>query len=305
MDKDPVDLVDIVSSFSIMDRDTRSKRVRGMTLLGIGQFSRVYEAILEDRREGRKKTMTVAWKVIVKSDETGERSYRREVEALVRLNVEKYAWAPRLISYTPEEGHLTMSYIRHPSLAAHLKIVKQLTLPSGWALFCQLFCALDTLHGLGMAHHDIKPGNIIYWPVTGNITLVDFGFAQFISHRDEARFEVCCTPFYAPTEAMNATNVPHILTHADWYGMAMCVYEVTQGGVPVGEKVVFTEQLIQWRNENPEFQLHVKLPNKFGKLLVSMLHNDPLKRPSVEVIRRAIEGKPRTRTKDSKSHESS
>lgn len=47
----------------------------------------------------------------------------------------------------------------------------------------QLLPTLEKIHGKGVAHRDIKPGNIIFNPATWNFTLVDFGLASTMRTR--------------------------------------------------------------------------------------------------------------------------
>lgn len=57
--------------------------------------------------------------------------------------------------------------------------------------------AIKHLHELSIVHRDIKPENIIYTAVTGQIKLVDFGFA-FNLNQKAPIFSNCGTAGYAP-----------------------------------------------------------------------------------------------------------
>ncbi len=58
---------------------------------------------------------------------------------------------------------------------------RYITLRFAKLFLLQLVPALQTLQDVGIAHRDIKPGNIIYNPITEVFTLVDFGSAVVVA----------------------------------------------------------------------------------------------------------------------------
>jgi serine/threonine protein kinase len=251
--------------------------------LGEGAMTRVYLAWQDDQQQ-------IAYKVYMCKNGAAEESYWHEIMALEHLESRGFLHAVRLLSYCPTKATISMSYCPDPTLARVIIETGVFSPRHAWGLFLALFRVVDQLHGAGVAHHDLKPENIMYNRLTQRVTLVDFGFATLIQHRLERRCQRAMTPFYAPTEAMDYHEEGHILTHVDWYGMAMTVYACIHGDVAFGAAKTRME-LRHLRANAPDKMppITVDLPIGFALLLRQMLHDSVTYRPTVPILRRKVE----------------
>lgn len=62
----------------------------------------------------------------------------------------------------------------------------------------QLLEGLSTVHGAGLIHRDVKPGNIIVDTVNFDSRLVDFGLAEFYFPGKEYNIRIATKPYKPP-----------------------------------------------------------------------------------------------------------
>src|SRR5215472_15814021 len=130
--------------------------------LGVGGMGEVYRA--RDPRMGRE----VAIKV---SAERFSDRFEREVRAVAALN------HPNICQiYDVGPNYLVMELVEGPTLADR---IKEGALPVEEALTIsrQIGDALEAAHEKGIAHRDLKPGNIKIKP-DGAVKVLDFGLAK-------------------------------------------------------------------------------------------------------------------------------
>ncbi len=139
----------------------------------------------------------------------------------------------------------------------------------------QLLEAVLYLIEQGIAHHDIKPENIIYNEKDDKLTLIDFGVAE----RCENGRSFCGfgTPAYQPPELIKRSDheVPISGEKADLWSVGVVAFQLCTGELPFeGDSIhaVF-EQICQHR---PDFS---KITNSQLKLLIKgLLEKNPNKR---------------------------
>lgn len=109
---------------------------------------------------------------------------------------------------------ISMEYVEGMTLVEILETVPERfqTLEAIRSLMAQLVEALQTLHHSNVLHLDIKPENIIITSHTGNVVLVDLGFA----FSSEWPATIGRTSFFAAPE-QNAGNAEDIGPHTDIY----------------------------------------------------------------------------------------
>lgn len=123
--------------------------------------------------------------------------------------------------------YLVMPYVGGGDLFRVLD--REGTLPEHAARFyvCELICALDHIHAVGVVYRDLKPENILL-ETSGHIRLTDFGLAKRLRPGEKTR-TVCGTYEYMAPEIVNKTGHDVI---ADFWSLGALLYDMTTGGPP-------------------------------------------------------------------------
>ncbi len=86
----------------------------------------------------------------------------------------------------------------------------------------ELCLALSALHGAGILHRDIKPGNIILTS-QGRVVLADYGAARLLRQQGEQDTRILGTPGYAPPEQYGYAQTT---VASDIYALGMTLKEL-------------------------------------------------------------------------------
>ena len=91
----------------------------------------------------------------------------------------------------------------------------------------QVLSGLAYMHAKNISHRDMKPENIIYNPLTGDVKIIDFGFACI--SREKLRV-FCGTPSYMSPEIVSKReyNGPS----ADIWACGIILFVLLTGTVP-------------------------------------------------------------------------
>ena len=118
----------------------------------------------------------------------------------------KCAHIPEIYYYSEAYGktYVIEEFISGETLAAELEQGKKFTAEQVRNIALQICEALIVLHGHGILHRDIKPGNII---VQGSgVWLIDFGAAKAEGNTKEHDTVILGTPGFAPPEQYGFTT---------------------------------------------------------------------------------------------------
>jgi len=195
--------------------------------LGQGGMGQVFSAI--DTRLGRK----VAVKV---SHEHFSDRFGREAKSISSLN------HPHICTlYDVGPNYLVMELIAGETLHARLK-KGELTLPQTIQFGEQIADALAAAHAQGIAHRDLKPGNIML--AKSGVKVLDFGLAK--SQSDDTLTvanAVVGTPAYMAPEQKEGKAAD---ARADIYALGLVLFEMTTGRRRAGHETAPAP-------ENPQF----------------------------------------------------
>lgn len=192
--------------------------------LGAGGMGVVYLA--RDLRLDR--TVALKLPTDARSDSAVRRRFRKEAQALSRLNHPNIAV---IYDLDQQDGQdfLVMEFVRGRTLA---EVVTGG--PLAWAevarLGTQLCDALVAAHGEGVIHLDLKPRNLMVTD-DGRLKILDFGLAR-LRARGSALTETgiaaqpCGTPPYMSPEQLTGHCVDH---RADLYAAGATLYELATG----------------------------------------------------------------------------
>jgi serine/threonine-protein kinase len=193
-------------------------------LLGEGGMGRVYRAADADGRP-------VALKVIRPehgSDETFQRRFARETKAALAV---RHPHVVPVLSAGEHDGapYLATAFLSGGSLDARLRTGGPLDLEQTVKLLLQVAGGLDALHGAGLVHRDVKPGNILL-DESGGAFITDFGLAKSrdASALTRTGFAVGSMPYMAPEQA----RAEDVTAAADIYALGCVVFECLAGQPP-------------------------------------------------------------------------
>ncbi|WP_020670286.1 serine/threonine-protein kinase [Amycolatopsis nigrescens] len=255
-----------------------SSRYRRVRRLGHGGFGTVWEAV--DNQLGR----SVALKIAHAPDQDTAQRMEREARALAVVNHPNCVRVYDLVE-EPDGLALVMEYLEGRALATAVDNEGPLDDVAAGRLWATMAGALAAAHEKGVLHRDVKPSNVILDP-NGLAHLIDFGIAR--SKGDStmtATGMMVGTPdFVAPEQAAGAPASPA----SDAWQLAATVSYALSGYPPRGTRETPMAALMAAARAEPA----TKLPQQtaHARLLAASLDNDPRKRPTLNAVRREVEG---------------
>ena len=195
--------------------------------LGVGGMGVVYLAAAEDG-------VPVAVKVVkaeLAQDPAFRQRFGQEIATLRRVR------GPGVVAVLDAEltGDLpwvAMEYVEGPSLAAHVRACGPMSEEAGRALAVGMAAALRVLHGAGVVHRDVKPGNVLLAP-SGPV-LIDFGIARVDAMtRVTTLHERIGSPAWMAPESITGEGDP--TPAVDIFAAALTVAYAVTGRPPFGD----------------------------------------------------------------------
>jgi serine/threonine protein kinase len=253
-------------------------RYRRVRRLGHGGFGTVWQAV--DNQLGR----TVALKIAHAPDRDTEERMRREARALAMVNHPNCVRVYDLVE-EPDGLALVMEYLEGQALATAVDGMGPLDDIAAGRLWATMAGALAAAHEKGVLHRDVKPSNVIVDP-SGMPHLIDFGIAR--SRGDStmtATGMMIGTPdFVAPEQAAGAAASPA----SDAWQLAATVSYALSGYPPRGTRESPMAALMAAARAEPASQLPQR--SAHARLLIASLDNEPRRRPTLNAVRREVEG---------------
>jgi serine/threonine protein kinase len=178
---------------------------------------------------------------------------------------------------------LVMEYVRGTTLERALEL-RELDIRRAFEIIDGLLAGLEKMHEVGIAHLDVKPGNVILRDRTGEAVLVDFGLAG--RHIRTG----CGSPHSGANEVWAEGGAERETPFgADVYAAACVAYEILTDSVLImGETIndVIAEHFAEVPDSAVLDQL-ARVPHlaALGQLLRGALARDARKRPSMARLR--------------------
>ncbi|KAH8655751.1 kinase-like domain-containing protein [Xylariales sp. PMI_506] len=184
--------------------------IAGIEKLSQTRSSSVWRAMLSIMRAGQDCDLPLVAKVLTRHGrpELNAKMWLREARIHSRLNADKRHTIIQLVAVDARLHCFYTENIEAVSLAAKVWRTADdfFTGSRGDAIriFKDITSALDFIHGNGIVHNDIKPGNVLYNRARGAVVL-DFG----LSYETEEEFRsvrTAGTPWYVPPEFLIGTQ---------------------------------------------------------------------------------------------------
>ncbi|MEV7087284.1 protein kinase [Streptomyces sp. NPDC093085] len=211
------------------------------------------------------------------SSEPGfEERFAREIRSSDRV---RSPWTVTVVDYSaPGQSPqwLATEYVPAPSLSDWVSAHGPLPASALLSLAAELAGAVQAVHQAGLAHRDIKPGNILL--ARDRPRLIDFGVARAADDSRHTRLGVSVgSPGYlAPDQATGGVAAEP----ADVFSLAaVLVYAATGQGPfsPRGQQIPAAALLYRVVHEEPDLD---GVPAELVPLLAACLAKDPAARPT-------------------------
>ncbi|MEU8003499.1 protein kinase [Catellatospora sp. NPDC049111] len=157
----------------------------------------------------------------------------------------------------PEGAFLVMEFVDGEPLSQVLTRYGRLAPPPALHLVGQAADALHAVHGRGIVHRDVKPGNMLVRP-DGTLLLTDFGIAR----RDGATAltatgaVIGTLSYLAPEQVLGHPATPR----SDVYALGVVAYECLSGRRPFTAENPFAAAMMRLNQAPPPLGPHVPAP---------------------------------------------
>ena len=170
-----------------------------------------------------------------------------------------------------DRHYLAMEYLEGGSLAE--RIAKGMRLTAVLDVLEAMAACLDFLHGKGIVHRDVKPGNILFH-ADGTPKLTDFGIAKQLGRDQQLTMDGTAlgSPHYLSPE--QATNQP-LDGRSDIYSLGIVFYEMLTGRKPFSEDSHVQTIVAHLNQPVPKLPEHL---DTYQPLLERMMAKEPHER---------------------------
>ncbi|HTJ43619.1 MAG TPA: serine/threonine-protein kinase [Kofleriaceae bacterium] len=253
-----------VPAFALGELVADTYVVRGV--LGIGGMGQVYAA--DDRELQRP--------VALKTTLDGGAMLRREAQALAQVH------HPNVVAVHRVGMHrgvpfMVMERLYGATLADHMRD-REVELDEALAILCGIADGLTALHAAGIAHLDLKPGNVILC-ASGRVALVDLGI--MVPEVMAGDRDPCGTPLYMAPELIDRALAPGRACRADFYSFGAMAFELLAGRPPFMGADVASVLACHLVDPAPDLcELRGDAPPRLGTLVRTCLAKDAMDRPA-------------------------
>jgi CheY-like chemotaxis protein len=214
--------------------------------------------------------------------------FRREGLALCRIRHPHAVDVKDIRTDSSGVPFLVMELLEGHTLEEELRRHRRLPSQRTAEILEPICAALTTAHQKGVLHRDVKPSNIFLHREKGRekVKILDFGVARFVGgHNLERRLSNAEVPPGTPAYmAPERFSKGHYDGSVDCYSLGIMLYEMLTGDLPFSVddgNILRLIRLHATQIPKPLRDLRPELSTLLESIVLSALHKDPRKRPSV------------------------
>ncbi|MHC4331878.1 MAG: serine/threonine-protein kinase, partial [Planctomycetota bacterium] len=192
----------------------------------------------------------------LQANSTARMRFMREAKLLASLNHPNIAVIHDIIEQDASSGYLVLEYIPGQTLAERIAD-EPVKLEEALSISRQIAEALLGAYEQGIAHRDLKPGNIKITP-EGRVKVLDFGLAKAIGTQEEKpqstitqAGRIVGTPAYMSPEQARGNPTDH---RTDIWSFGCIMYEMLTGQLPFDGKTA-TDTVARVLEREPDWQV--------------------------------------------------
>jgi serine/threonine protein kinase len=187
------------------------------------------------------------------------------------------------IDAATQRKYIVMQRLGGPDLATHLA-TRPLDEAAARVLFAQIADGMHAVHTHGIVHRDLKPANVMLH--AGTPRVVDFGIAKLLG--DNAALvtsrRIGTLGYMAPEQLVGGKIAPSV----DVWALGVMLFEAVAGRLPFdGFTESYTPQLVETA---PRTSSLAQVSPAYDALVAACLEPDPVKRPPMAYLARALRG---------------
>lgn len=178
-----------------------------------------------------------------------------------------------------EEGDLAfiaMEYVTGQDLRLFCKPSQLMPVPQVVSIVERIARALDYAHRQQVIHRDIKPGNVMYDPLTDTLKVTDFGIARITDGNKTRTGLVLGSPSYMAPEQLAGLKLDG---RSDLYASGVMLFQLLTGVLPFRANSL-AELMSKIANQPaPDVRQHrPDLPEELANIVARLLEKVPKKR---------------------------
>jgi len=243
--------------------------------LGIGTFGKVKVGF--HQLTGHKVAVKILNRQKIKNlDVVGK--IRREIQNLKLFRHPHIIKLYQVIS-TPTDIFMVMEYVAGGELFDYIVKHGKLKEEDARRFFQQIISGVDYCHRHNVVHRDLKPENLLLDQML-NVKIADFGLSNMMQDGEFLRTS-CGSPNYAAPEVISGKL--YAGPEVDIWSCGVVLYALLCGTLPFDDEHVTT---LFRKIKSGVFPIPEYLNKSVVSLLCHMLQTDPMKRATVEDIRK-------------------